>query len=405
MTEPFVYLPEITEAGRLRALLEGSRGAQNRSVRLHRSDVSGGVYEELEAFEGGTVSMSNFREHTWELSVRRRDIGRLGLFGEYVRAFVDYEDPEWDETLSFPMGHYRFERPRGTHSQILSTYELTGRSAEVLLLESGAYQGYKANAGTNILTAVASIITARGVPSNRIKFPAVTKTLTSPFQVSPLEAYEESYWLRIANSLLAAGGFYALYTDAEGFFTTKEMESVSTSTPHVTYGNVGDAEDLVTGDVAFEEDDERFENRKVVYAGDPNTSATLYAIAELRSTVPAVPTANTVYLIDPDSPATIDAMGMVIQKEAVTLPTLVSVTTAKSVALTHLKISAGLNEKVQLTTVPDPRRGPREDYGIELANEDGDTLYTGRFNVTGWTFPLDLSAQTHELSRLVKLGG
>jgi hypothetical protein len=387
----------VTETSAISAMLAGRRGDTQTRCRLHLSDVTGYVGESVAVLEGGEVTLSNYRDNSWELSISSHELSGFSLQDDWVRLFMDVRIPG-EAWVEFALGHYRFERPKGTWRRDLSTHDLTATSGESLMLSEHADRGYRAPAGTDILAEVRDLIMSFGVPEGRISFPPVTRTLEDSMFLDPLQNFSATDYLRIVNALLSAGGFYALFTDAEGRFRTLEMQDQEYQAEHVVYGNGTGGEGMVIGDVPYANDDASFANVVVVYAGDP-TATTRVARAELRDAAPVPAATGTVYVVDPDHPGTVEKIGRRFSE--VRLENLVSQTAADTTARTRLRRAAGLNEKIRLLTRPDPRRGPRENYGLELADDAGTTIYTGiKWNVTGWKLPLSGGAMEHELSRL-----
>ncbi len=390
---------------RVQAILEGRTGGAEFRYRLYRSNVSGQKLEELPGVEGASVTLSNYRDHTWELSLPMRATTRLDVFRDYVKLVIELRDGEgW---LRYPFGLYYFDAPKGRDDRLTTGWSLVGRSPEATLLTDSAHQTYTVLAGTGVLARVRQILLDRGVPADRIAFPTTDKALTSPATFDPLQDAEGSKWLRICNALLAAGGFYALYADNEGRLTTKEIEDLPDKEAGVAYGTEEGTERLIgdsSGDawVDFEYDDERFANRVVVYSSDPNQSPTITAVAELHAYQPASPPPGVIVLVDPDSRVSVEALGRVVQKEPVVLQNLISQAEANRLALANLRLASSMDLKLAFPTVPDPRRVPRETYALDV-RRDGERLYGETWPVTGFTLPLDLKEMVHEVSRQVRV--
>lgn len=381
--------------------------------RLYHSDITGANLGRVPRIEGAQVSLSNYRDHTWELSLPVREAERSGidLFGGWVKAEVLLRDPfyktpplTWESNvtwesdvtwegeegfaerwLSFSLGLYRFDFPKGSDSPVERVYSLTGKSPEVLLLEDMAYGGYSVAAGAGVLATARGILLDRGIPANRIDFPpdSEDKLLANDVFFDPYQDAAGCYWLRIVNSLLAAGGFYALYADRDGRLTTHEIED-RLGAEDVFYGSwdTPDSEMMLTDDIGWEYSDEAFANRVVVYSGDPNEVTPVVGVAENN---------------DPDSPISIPNIG-VVQREPVTMQTLVSEAEADKVALAQLRLATSLHLKLNLATLPDPRRKPREVYRLEARKPDGTLFWDGTWRVTNWTLPLDRGQMSHEVS-------
>jgi hypothetical protein len=133
-------------------------------------------------------------------------------------------------------------------------------------------------------------------------------------------------------------------------------------------------------------EDARFANRVVVRSGDPNISPPIVSVAENH---------------DPQSRGSIENLGRVVQKEPLVLKSVATQADADRVAGAELKKASSLARKLTFATLPDPRRGPREIYQIDLANRKEGVLVDGSWQVTYWTLRLDLSEMVHSVSRAV----
>ncbi len=378
-----------TAAESTAALLRGLRGRPEFRYRIYRSNLAGETFEELTNVEGSIVSLSNFRDHTWELKVPMKRSSKLDVFKDYVKLVVEARDGSTNTWTSFPMGLYFFSSPAGTLRPTYSDWKLVGRSPEHLLLLSSAYQGYSVAAGTGVLAAVRQILIDRGVPSSMIDFPPADVTLPNAMFFDPITDPEGARWLRISNSLLSAGGFYALYTDSSGRFKTHKIEDFARKAANVSYDKswvVG----IEGGPPEVEEvyDDERFANRVVVYSGNPSISPPWVGVAENH---------------DPESPGSIENLGRVVQKEPIVLQSITSQAAADAVARAELAKASARARKLTVRTLPDPRRGPREVYQIDLSTSAEGVLVDGTWAVEGFELPLDLSEMEHTVSRVVQV--
>lgn len=372
-------------------LLAGAKGPPRFRYRLYRSDISGARLEEIiGVVEDATITLSNFRDHTWELSVRLRESDALDVFTDWVKAEVHLGDDDApDGWQRFPMGHYRFTSPRGTRTRAPNsdTLELVGRSGEGMLLEDAAYLGYLVPSESGVLATVRQILIDRGIPPERIFFPTDEVVLPAPVYFDAAQNATAVRWLRIANTLLASGGYVALYTDAEGNFLTQKIEAGEDSSAEVRYGSEQIYERHIIEDVSYEYDDERFANRIVVRSEDVNQIPPIVGVAENHN---------------PSSRGSIENYG-VRQGEPFLFKTIASQEAADLIASQLLVSATGFNLKVSLSTMQDPRRGPKETYELALYRDDGTLAFDGKWSVTGWSLPLNLGAMTHEISAFVPI--
>lgn len=350
---------------------------------MHVRDVDSGG--------GGTASMSNFRDHTWELTLTRRELigDILSNLGEYVRLFVEVFDPLEGEWLEFPFGLYKLDPYTAAHERWSSVHTLTGRSPEVLISEDSASYGYRADAGAGILATVRGILEERGVPPAAINFPGADKQLVTPMYFDVFQDASSVIWLRIVNALLNAGGFYAIYTDASGRFTTKEIEALGAREPDVIYASEGPYR-MMVGTITEEYDWDAFANKVIVYSGDPNQTIPVVGVAVNR---------------DPNSPGSVQNYGRVVEKEPVQLQNIVSQDEANQLAAAELKRRTAAYRRAAFSTLPDPRRGPREDARAEVRRADGKTVFTGMWTIVNLTWslgspPEPMSFEAHRRERL-----
>lgn len=313
----------------LGALLAGQRGAVHYRYRLYESSIVGETGAFIKDIDsgGGQVSMSNFRDHTFELNLSRKELtgSVLERLGDYVKLIVEVRDPITYAWMEFPMGLFKLDPYTSSHEAWGSTYALTGRSPEVLLVDDYAVHGLAIQAGAEILRWCRQILLVRGVPSHMINFPGRDKVLGTPMFFDPFQDSSSCAYLRIINALLNAGGYFALFTDNEGRFTTREIEALGAVEPDAIYtsgGDLGGAYRMVVGTIEEEYDLESFANRVVVHSGDPNQSVPVVGVA-----------ANN----DPNSPGSRQNVGRWIQGEPVQLQNIVSQAEANQLAAAELK--------------------------------------------------------------------
>lgn len=397
-------IKQPTTDSKLRALLEGYRGARVWDYQLWRSNRNGEKLERLETVAGGEVNVSNSRENSWEFNVQLRETDRLDLWADYVKLIVrlyDGIDNFWHE---FPFGLYSFRNQKGEDDTSYSDWDLTGYSLEQLLLDDMATGGYKATAGSGCLALVKGILTNRyGISPTRIIFPPTDVTLASAIFFTPWQDAQGSHYLNICNSILAAGGFYALWTDGEGNFRTAEVETLAQTAEDLWLGNGPGGESLIQGRIAWEYSAENFGNVFTIYAGDSNVSPPVVGTAELHATQVPAPNAWTEIVVDPTSRFSIEALGYRKQAEPEMLENIVSTAVAKRLAKRRLRLAASYEKKMNINTLFDPRRGPREVYRLRVQRDNGDWLYNEKVRVDSFSVSLDFDGggMRHEVSKVV----
>lgn len=367
------------------ALLFGRRGPVHVRYRFYKSDISGTTGEEIKGVTNASVSMSNFRDHTWELTFDMLESAQIDPLKSYIKVVAQVR--HFGVWRSFPLGLYLLRKPKTVKSQAFTRWSLTGRSPEVLLGMDMPNVPYNALPGQDVLALVRQIILDRGVPADRIVFPPGGATLTSGITFDPVVDQAGTYWLRIANTLLNAGGYYALYTDEEGKFTTKKMGSRTVIEADVRMGP--EYEPVVVNEVQDSYEDDRFANRVIVFSRNVNDTPPIVATAENHNAA---------------SPASFEQLGR-WETKTVNLTTVVTQADAQTMAQAELERASGFYRKITLQTIPDPRRKPREVYEVLLRDRSGRTVVDGLWDVTSWTLPLTAAPTTmsHEISRIEKV--
>lgn len=375
-------------------LLAGAQGDVRLRHRAYRSDMNGRELEEMVGLiTGGSVSLSNYRDHTWELSLPGTLLevdDPFDLFGTYMKVVSELWDPFTETWLRFPLGVYLLGPPKGEKDREKTTRDLAGRSLEAVLLEDGVHGngGYFAAAGTGVLAEVRRICVLLGFDPARLDFPpsAQDVPLTTPLVVDAAQDSAGCYYLRICNRLLAAGGFIALYADKEGRLATKKSAARAERPPDVFYGSSVLRERLVVGTIGEDYEDDRFGNRVVVRSSDALDVEPIVVAVENR---------------DPNSPASVQNFKRVKQLEPIVYENLASREAALAIARGRLAVASGLDAKLTMRTVQDPRLDARQTYSLSADDDSGKAAAIGKWFVTGATLPLDegASVMEHELSR------
>lgn len=389
---PFVRIIKVpTDPG---LILAGAQGRVKIRHRLYRSNLAGEELEELSGkVSGGTLTLSNFRDWTWEVTFPATVLDvddPFDVFGTYARLVSELYDPFSKSWLRFPLGVYVLGPPKGERERERSTFEVSGRSLEAVLAEDGLHAsgGYSAPAGVGVLAEVRRLCGTLGFPLSRLNFPPASEdvALTTPLEIDAAQDSAGCYYLRICNRLLAAGGFIALYADKEGRLATKKSSARARREPDVFYGSSEIRERLVVGAIGEDYEDNRFGNRIVVRSSDALDVEPIRVAVENR---------------DPNSPASIKNFGRVVQPEPLVYENLSSAAEALALARGRLAVASGLNAKLNLRTVQDPRLDARQTYSLSVSDDRGREAAFGTWFPVGATLPLDEGAgvMEHQLAR------
>ncbi len=385
----------LTEEQAEQAMLRGNFGQLEYRYRMWRSDNLSRRIQELETVEEASFSLDNLRDHTWELSLPMDAVDYFDIWGDWVRLEVEMRTGAGisggEYVINRPFGLYFFDERGGEDAPERRRWDLGGKSPEARLMGATAHAGYSIAAGAGILASVRTILLNQGVPASMIVMPPTSSEVVmgTTTYFDPFNNATDTRWLRICNTLLAAGGFLALFADNSGRITTRKINPSNRIQASHTYGTTPESDRMIVSEaIPYIYDDENFANRVVVYSGDPSEAAS-FGVAENH---------------DPNSHVSYERLGYWVQKEPIELPSLVSTTEAQIVAMQALRVASGMSLRLNFETIFDTRVRPRQAYGLEVFGDDGEPYYTGdvwpALNVSA---SLDLSAMTHEVQHGVSL--
>lgn len=395
------------QGARLAATLAGQRGVVRRKFILYESDIMGTEIRELSGVSDIQVNLSNYRDWAWELTATVTDNMAFDPYTGYVKAVMEITTTA-DGLARFPLGVYRFSSPSMRHKSVTGI-SLSGRSIEDLL--SGDFVGsYLVPAGSSVLSAARAALLAATpqIPASMINLPTETVpvVLTTDLFFDAFADASKCYRLQIVNGILNAGGFSSIHADRYGRLASNKLgdyelhdapPSVFYSTDTELYVEIPAggakgyllAEQMITTDeVTDDYDDTNFANRVVVMSNDANQATPIYAVMENN---------------DPQSPFSIQNLGRVVTLDPITLQNIASTAEAGLYALVALAQASGRYRKLGIKTLPDPRRGIKETYQVQiaLARRGGDGKQVpvyGKWPVIGWT--LSEGGMDHELARV-----
>jgi hypothetical protein len=389
-------------------ILSGQYGPIEIRYRLFVHDINGNNRRVINHHvEGADVSMSNYRDHTWELNIDMAATDDVNPLTDYFTVVADVAVPFQERTYTegfnlgvdegwrrLELGTYRIVGQSKRSLESHSMWSLTGESLEMLVAYNGPSQKYDIPAGTGVLAKVKDILNnyPHNVPNSRIAFPQQDVTLKDAITIDPGSGGDGLTYLSVINRLLKSGGFYSLQTDRFGRFVVFEKrEDLTEDAPDVRYRDqAGEGFDMmVLGETDEEFDDERFANKVILRSTNVNDKPPIVSVQ---------------FNTNPNSPASIDNLGRVVLKR-IDREAIKDQATADKIAKQELQNAASFYHQLQVETLPDLRRGPRETYDVELHDRTGNHTVEGRWNVIGWSLPLTNppSAMSHELSRLEKM--
>lgn len=229
--------------------------------------------------------------------------------------------------------------------------------------------------GANVVDNAIADLAAGGF--TRVAIPASTYTSLKAVSWPPGTSR-----LDRVNDRLDMVNYYTLAFDRMGVATSRGYDDLATTEAAVTYSTGYGSR--VVPPIEDDPDNTRLCNRVVVSGTDP-AQAPLYAIRENN---------------DPLSPISYVNMGKWISRfvEDSQLQTQAAV---DALANDLIRDGASYYRSLRLQTLPDPSRGIREVYQLDIRNSDG-VVAEGKWRCNGWELPLDWTepVMTHYLSRV-----
>jgi len=186
-------------------------------------------------------------------------------YQDWIAPVVDLiaplEDGSGNARTRYRYGLYKVRPYPLTADKWGGTVQLRGYDALWTLRADVTGSAYTVAAGTNLRTAITTILSARGYTTHNIE--ATSETLPKKRTWKAL-----TNWLTIINDLCKEAGFYPLWVDQRGTPTTRTVARLAKQEPAVVYtgSDVIDRVDL-------EPDEERFGNHIVVLGNAPSGGA------------------------------------------------------------------------------------------------------------------------------------
>lgn len=376
----------------LGAYLSGRSGSIEPRVALWVSNNRGEEIKEIVLADSAGVDLNNFRDHTWELKASMRATDEYDPLTDYLKPTVDLWNPNAQRYERYPMGLYQAFDPNEEILESSRRWTIQGRSPENLLAEDMSPGSYAVAKGSGILGQVRGILSVGfGVPPEMVDFPPPTMEQTLPEDMifDIVQDTEGCYWLNIVNSLLAAGAFRPLQTDALGRFLTRKFDAPGERPADILYGEGG--EEIVSAERPLDltRSAEEFANKIIALSND-NAMAPIAAVAVNNN---------------PNSRFSVPSLNGRTITKTLQLQQLVSPEAAQLIADVELARRSGVFEKLAFETPIDPRRGPHEIAEFNYVNPDGSDLMVGRFAWETWSVDLAplVGMMSHAVSRISEI--
>lgn len=220
---------------------------------------------------------------------------------------------------------------------------------------------YTVAAASNYMTAIATLLTARGLAS---MLPAIVETVPVAHSWAP-----KTPGRSIADVLAQSVNYYPVWPDVQGVFTTRERVNPFTEAPDVVYSE-DDEPRMIIAPLRRSSSKTDYRNRAVVLQNHPQRLPNGYELRENADPASAISTAN-----------------LGADLEEIRAPLVFDLTVAGEWAEWYLRDQALRSLRAELQTFRDPRRGVLETYQLFYGAEVG-TLW----RQLGWSYPLEPGA-------------
>lgn len=346
--------------------------------RLYLSNLNNDIGEEITQYVAdGSVTFDAGRLIPMSLKLKFHENGTpiIRPFLDYVAVFFTTIYDNGDEVTS-QMGLFNTMPPQKTYTPSQHVAEINGNDVTWRLSMDVFDKGYSIAAGTNIVTAINTILTAAGITRTAITATSMTNDVAFSWKVGTTK-------LTVVNDLLASMGYYPIYAAKDGTLTSQRYVSANDLQVATTYDTTSEANPVrIIRQVQMNPQFDKVVNKVVVVRQGPNQEV----ITVTRTNM------NT------DSPTSIPNLGMTIAK-VINDSKVVDHASARALAIKTLEAGSYVYERWKITTTADVERNPYEAYHATIVDAYGNTLIDNKFYCTEWT--LDFNGQMeHVLARV-----
>lgn len=364
----------------------GAGGAISFRAYFYRCNKQGYVLEDVTKYMAGGLIVWNVDQdtHHGELTVSTYPTGKFTKLVDYLFVKVEIVYADGSSVLE-PLGLYRIIGIRNRYSNSGGIDDLTCYDMVYELSTSRFTIPYTIPAGSNPLSYVTSNLSWIGFSSNQYAFPPTARTTGQAFTYQPGDSRQQ-----MINDLFGGLGWYYIWMDRRGLFTTGPSSNLNQLQPRTTY---------TAGDLNASASVGVFPN----ITTDPDDSQ-LCNVATVRNITPGQTSVwYTAKNDDPTSPIAIQNVG-VLALPPEDNPQIT--TKAEAQARAELLVTQGTSylNKVTVTTHPDPFFGLHDAVGLSVTGPDGTVWLDGTWWRRTISFPLSLDGwnqgQVMELNRI-----
>lgn len=248
----------------------GDGGEVAYRTRYYRATKDNVLGDEITAsIAGGTVEIDLDRAVQGTCKLQALDATAATQWS-WVAVFCETEEED-GTTDRVQRGLFRLDSPRVTGNEMASTIEVSGLDVSVLIDSYRFVDTYNVPLGTNVQTALVTLLALCGITRHAI--PATTRTTGKVRTYPPGTKITEAFL-----SLTTAMGWHPVYATPDGRVTTRAFRALDKTTPTRTF-TLGRRSQLV-GDIVTQRDYTSFANQVIATRENPTLGTTLKAISE-----------------------------------------------------------------------------------------------------------------------------
>lgn len=337
------------------------------------------------ALAGGSVTWNEDQDtYHATLTVTAQPAGQFNRLADYLQpvAELTYDD---GRVVVEPMGIYRIVGISSLHTSTGSSDTLTAYDLVYELSNSKISIPYTIPAGSDPLTYVKSNLNYIGFSVRQFAFPGVSRPTTADFVYPPGTSRQQ-----FINDMFAGLGWYYIWMNRYGKFTTRPSLPLSSLQPVTTY-TAGDlnpnSPSMLYPSITNDTDDSRLCNIVTVRNITPGGPAIWYSAINDDSTSDIAYTKVGRIALPPEDN-----------------PQITTKAEAQARAEQLLTEGASYLRKVTIATQPDPFFDLHDAVGLSVKAPDGSVYYDGIWWRRTTTFPLSpegwSSGQTMDLNRI-----
>lgn len=346
--------------------------------RIYKADRYNVLGEEItEYVHNGMVEYNPDRSIKMTFQAEIDSEGLISPFTDFLAPFLKIVHDD-GHTTENQMGLYAVVPPKQTINQQSRHLTIDGRDLTWMLSVDVFENGYSVAAGTNVVTAVETILTSAG-------FTRFAIAQSSRSLVNAVSWKAGTSKLSVINDLLTGAGYYSLYCLKDGRFSSMPYRPDNNPTVQVTYDTDVHNYIQVVKNITLDTTPDRIANKIVVIKDNANEDPIV--VTKINNS--------------PVSPTSTINLGMTIAK-VYTDSQIIDQEAAEVRAQQLLDVASQQYHKLTLATFPDVEREPtNEVYQLNIRDSSGEIAVSGIWRCRGWKIGFTPNQMmTHDLSNI-----